>query len=304
MNEGTQEPFALTLPETAAGVPLFITSPHSGSDYPADFLAASLLDAHDIRQSEDMYVDALYADAPKLGIALLAARFPRAYIDLNRAPYELEQALFVDKLPDHIDTRSMRAAAGLGTVPRLVAENTPIYKAKLPFAEAEARIEHIYRPFHKVLRHQLDDLHARCGYSLLLDAHSMPSQAARLSGMNDTDFVLGNRHGRACHPGVTHMVEAFLRSRGWRVGLNKPYAGGHITEQYGAPQHGRHALQIEINRGIYMDEMSHEKHDGFDRLRQDMGDLLKHLIAALPDMAPDLMAPDFMADPPNRSAAE
>lgn len=299
MYEGAKSPFILSLPKTSAGVPLLVTSPHSGSDYPADFLHASQLDAHEIRQSEDMYVNAIYADAPKLGVALLAARFPRAYIDLNRAPYELEQALFADKLPDHIDTKSMRAAAGLGTVPRLVAENTPIYKAKLPFAEAERRIETIYHPFHAMLDQQLDALYDAHGYSLLVDAHSMPSQATRLSGMGEIDFVLGNRHGRACHNSVTRAVESFLTSRGWRVGLNKPYAGGHITEQYGIPARGRHALQIEINRGIYMDETSHEKHDGFMRLRQDMQELMAHLIAILPDMADDLMA-----DTHTQSAAE
>ena len=174
MYESAHSPFVLSPLQTAAGVPLLVTSPHSGADYPAEFLAASQLDAHDIRQSEDMYVDALYADAPTLGIVLLAARFPRAYIDLNRAPYELEQALFTDKLPDHIDTKSMRAAAGLGTVPRLVAENTPIYKAKLPFAEAERRIKAIYRPFHAMLSQRLDALYDAHGYSLLVDAHSMP----------------------------------------------------------------------------------------------------------------------------------
>lgn len=299
MGYGTHSPFVLSQPQASAGVPLLITSPHSGSDYPSDFLAASLLDAHDIRQSEDMYVDALYADAPALGLPLLAARFPRAYLDLNRAPYELEQALFNDKLPDHIDTKSMRAAAGLGTVPRLVAENTPIYKAKLSFAEAEHRIEAIYHPFHAILSQLLTALHAAHGYSLLIDAHSMPSQATRLSGMGEIDFVLGNRHGRACHRDVTHTVESFLTSRGWHVGLNKPYAGGHITEQYGAPARGHHALQIEINRSIYMDEASHEKNDDFDRLRQDMRELMAHLIAVLPDMADNLMA-----DTPSQSAAE
>lgn len=303
MSDALPNPFKLTLPEAAANVPLLITSPHSGSDYPADFLAASLLDAHDIRQSEDMYVDALYADAPKLGIALLAAQFPRAYIDLNRAPYELEQALFDDKLPDHIDTKSMRAAAGLGTVPRLVAENTPIYKAKLHFAEAEKRIETIYRPFHATLGRHLDALYEAHGYSLLLDAHSMPSQATRLSGIDEIDFILGNRHGRACHNDVTYAVESFLTSRGWRVGLNKPYAGGHITEQYGAPAYGRHALQIEINRGIYMDEASHQKHEGFERLRRDMRELMAHLIAILPDMAANMVG-DMMPDTSRQSAAE
>lgn len=299
MSEGIGQPFYFSQPETAAKVPLMVTSPHSGADYPIDFLAASLLNAHDIRQSEDMYVDALFADAPRLGAPLLAARFPRAYVDLNRAPYELEQKLFTDKLPDHIDTRSLRAAAGLGTVPRLVAENTPIYKSKLSFAEAEARIETIYRPFHDKLRLTLDDLHETHGYSVLIDAHSMPSQATRLSGHGNVDFILGNRHGRACHPALTDLVNSFLVSRGWQVGLNKPYAGGYITEHYGAPARGAHALQIEINRSIYMDEARHEYSDGFERVKRDMGELMAHLNACLPDLAEALRS-----DPIGRSAAE
>lgn len=298
MRDDKQTPYMFSLPETPAVAPLFITSPHSGSDYPAAFLAAAQLDAHQIRQSEDMYVDQLFADAPRFGVPLLAARFPRAYIDLNRAPYELEQALFVDKLPDHIDSRSLRASAGLGTVPRLVAENTPIYKSKLSFAEAETRIDEIYHPFHETLQAQLKALQNRHGYSFLLDAHSMPSQATRLSDRLDVDFILGNRHGRACYGELTDMVATFLRTRGWQVGLNKPYAGGFITEQYGAPALGHHALQIEINRAAYMDEASHEKHDGFDRLKKDMGELIVHLLAALPDMA------ETLTPTANRSAAE
>ena len=299
MNEGTDKSFDMTLPETAAAAPLVVTSPHSGAHYPADFLAASALNAHDIRQSEDMYVDSLFADAPCLGVPLLAARFPRAYLDLNRAPYELEQKLFTDKLPDHIDTRSMRAAAGLGTVPRLVAENTPIYKTKLSYAEAEQRIEEIYKPFHAGLNGLLENLRNDFGYSVLLDAHSMPSQATQLSGRDEVDFVLGNRHGRACHPALTEHVEAFLVARGWRVALNKPYAGGFITEQYGAPARGTHALQIEINRAIYMDEASHQKSDGFNALRQDMAALIGHLTAGLPDLADVLCVTT-----PSHSAAE
>lgn len=299
MSEMIEQPFYFALPETAAHVPLIITSPHSGAEYPDDFLAASLLNAHDIRQSEDMYVDALFGDAPKHGIPLLAARYPRAYVDLNRAPYELEQKLFTDKLPDHIDTRSLRAAAGLGTVPRLVAENTPIYKSKLSFAEADARINNIYHPFHKKLNATLEEQYDKHGYCVLIDAHSMPSQATRLSGHPNVDFILGNRHGRACHAALTDLVNSFLVSRGRQVGLNKPYAGGYITEHYGAPLRGFHALQIEINRGIYMDEAAHEPHDGFQSVKRDMGDLMAYLNACLPDLTEQLRPA-----PMGRSAAE
>lgn len=299
MNEKLNWPFYFSMPEMAATVPLLITSPHSGADYPADFLSASLLNAHNIRQSEDMFVDVLFGDAPRLGVPLLAARYPRAYVDLNRAPYELEQKLFADKLPDHIDTRSLRAAAGLGTVPRLVAENTPIYKSKLSFAEAEARIDEIYHPFHFRLRDTLDELHETHGYCVLIDAHSMPSQATLLSGQTDVDFILGNRYERACDPLLTELVHNFLVSRDWSVGLNKPYAGGYITQHYGAPNRGFHALQIEINRSIYMDEADYEKNACFAKVKQDMADLMSHLTACLPDLADILHA-----EATSRSAAE
>lgn len=283
-----QPPFLLSAApaaKAAASVPLFVTSPHSGCDYPQSFLDASRLDAHQIRQSEDMFVAELFADAPALGIGLLAARFPRAFVDLNRAPFELEPALFDGPLPDHIDKQSLRAAAGLGTVPRLVAENVPIYKAKLRFEEAENRIETVYRPFHAELSRQLDALHDAHGWTLLIDAHSMPSQAVKTTSHNRIDFVVGTRHGRAADPQIVDLVCNFLSGLGWRVARDKPYAGGFITEQYGVPLHGRHALQIEINRALYMDEASYEKHDGFDRIKADMKKLLSVLQARLPQLA-------------------
>ncbi|MBT7642763.1 MAG: N-formylglutamate amidohydrolase [Rhodobiaceae bacterium] len=273
--------------------PILITSPHSGCDYPPAFLAASRLDAHAIRQSEDMFVAELFADAPAAGIALLAARYPRAYVDLNRAPDELEPMLFADKLPDYIPKPSLRANSGLGTVPRLVAENTPIYDHKLSFAEAQQRIESVYQPFHEKLGQTLRETHQAHGMAILLDAHSMPSQATKKSGQSESqiDFVLGNRHGRACDERLSDWVGAFLTARGWRVGYNKPYAGGFITEQYGAPARGLHALQIEINRAIYMDEDSQQKHRGFDVLRADIATLLHALTQALPQISAAISGP-------------
>ena len=288
-------------PETPAQ-PLLITSPHSGSHYPQDFLTASRLDAHAIRQSEDMFVADLFAGVETLGASLLAARLPRAYLDLNRAPFELEQELFEDDLPSQFNSKSLRARAGLGIVPRLVAENTPIYSGKLAFAEAEHRIEKFYTPFHTTLAGTLDALHRQFGAAILIDAHSMPSQAAR---QNDgrpkqphIDIVLGTRHGRACHATLTDIVENFLKARGLSVARNRPYAGGYITEHYGRPDAGRHAIQIEINRAIYMDERSYQRHDGFDRLSETMHKLVAHL-AAMPDLAAQLASPSQ-----EKSAAE
>lgn len=292
------QPFILRASENAARVPVIVSSPHSGCDYPSAFLAASRLDPHAIRQSEDMFVAELFSGAPNADMALLSARFPRAYVDLNRAPDELEQALFNDKLPDRFANQSMRATAGLGTVPRVVAENTPIYNHKLSYADAAERIETIYRPYHNCLSQLLNARYAQHGFVILLDAHSMPSQATKLAPRHDVDFVLGNRHGRACAPWLNQFIGDFLTARGWRVELNKPYAGGYITEQYGAPLRHRHALQIEINRAAYMNEESYEKHDGFYRLQRDMTAMLHALAEACIDVA------DLLGGSGGRSAAE
>lgn len=282
MSEGEKLPFKFLSPQSEA-VPLLFNSPHSGNFYPQSFIDASRLDAHALRQSEDMFVDALLAEAPRAGAGVLTARFPRAYVDLNRAPYELEQALFADALPPHIDRHSARAAAGLGTVPRLVAENTPIYDKKLSFAEAEQRIETIYHPYHRRLADEMTRLHMNHGYAVLVDTHSMPSQATRMTaGNRQIDFVIGDRHGRSCAPQLSDWLTGFLSARGYAVARNKPYAGGFITSRYGKPGEAHHAVQIEINRGLYMDETSYKKHDGFVRLQHDFADLVEALVDLMP----------------------
>ena len=289
-------------PETTAQ-PLLITSPHSGSHYPEDFLIASRLDAHAIRQSEDMFVADLFAGVETLGASLLAARLPRAYLDLNRAPFELEQELFEDDLPSQFNSKSLRARAGLGIVPRLVAENTPIYSGKLAFAEAEHRIEKFYTPFHAALASKLKELRRQFGAAILIDAHSMPSQAARANDgrpkQPHIDIVLGTRHGRSCHAILTELVENFLKARGLSVVRNQPYAGGYITEHYGRPDASTHAIQIEINRAIYMNERSYQRHAGFGQLSETMTKLVAHL-AATPDLATQLASDR----PQKKSAAE
>ena len=277
-------------PQSGMEASLLLTSPHSGAHYPKSFIDASRLDAHAIRQSEDLFVDALLAKAPAHGIGVLSANYPRAYVDLNRAPYELEQALFKDALPAHIDRYSARAAAGLGTVPRLVAEKTPIYDGKLSFAEAERRIQNVYPPFHRKLEDTLHTLLHSFGYAVLLDTHSMPSQATRLSSKGRRiDFVLGDRYGRSCDARLSDWLERDLTARGWQVARNKPYAGGFITDRYGRPADGMHAVQIEINRAIYMDEKNYTKHAGFTRLQNDLTGLVAALATALPTLLSDTL---------------
>jgi N-formylglutamate amidohydrolase len=256
---------------------LVFASPHSGRLYPDDMMAAAALDAHAIRRSEDALVDDLIAAAPELGAAVIAARFARAYIDVNREPFELDPAMFADELPDFARARTARVAAGLGAIARVVSEGQEIYARKLTFAEARGRIEQAHRPYHAALERLIGEAHAAHGYAILIDWHSMPSAAARAGRDRACDVVLGDRFGAACAGLLTQTVERELEGLGYRVARNSPYAGGYTTEHYGRPARRTHALQIEINRGLYLDEATLEPTAGFARLKAD----LERLTAAL-----------------------
>ncbi|MBO6781871.1 MAG: N-formylglutamate amidohydrolase [Alphaproteobacteria bacterium] len=255
-------------------VPLVFSSPHSGRDYPADFLAASKLDAHAIRRSEDSFVDELFAHAPQLGAPLLKALFPRAFVDPNREPYELDPSMFDGPLPGFVNRRSPRVAAGLGTIARVVANGAEIYSCKLDFDEAQARIERFYKPYHDALDELISDTRTRFGTCILIDCHSMPSIGGPMENdagrRRQVDFILGDAHGRACARPLTLLVEETLRQMGYSVVRNTPYSGGFITRNYGRPERGVHALQIEINRALYMDEATFERTDGLARIADDM----------------------------------
>lgn len=266
-------------------VPLVLASPHSGMDYSADFLAASRLDALTLRRSEDSYVDEIFGGAPELGAPLLRARFPRAYIDANREPFELDPAMFVDLLPNFVNSRSPRVRVGLGTIARVVASGEEIYSRKLRFSEATERIELLYRPYHRALKQLLDTTQEQYGFSILLDCHSMPSAGDHDRRVRParTDVVLGDCHGTACHPMVTETAQRILDAKGYSVALNAPYAGGFTTAHYGRPAAGIHCLQIEINRALYMDEGSFERKPYLTRLSSDMHDLAVALSAIAPE---------------------
>jgi N-formylglutamate amidohydrolase len=266
----------LHLPD-ARNLPLVLASPHSGSEYPADFLAASRLDPLALRQSEDSFVDELFAGAPRLGAPLLSARFPRAYLDVNREPYELDPAMFTDALPSFVNATSPRVRTGLGTVARIVGSGAEIYAGKLRFAEASRRIECCYHPYHHALRQLVAETESTFGGCLLIDCHSMPSAGGSLCGQEGADFVLGDCHGLSCARRILDVAIGFLVERGFTVAINAPYAGGFTTEFYGRPDTRRHALQIEINRALYMDESSRCRRPGFARLVKDMADLVERL---------------------------
>ena len=268
-------------------VPFVFNSPHSGRYYPADFLAATSLDKHEIRRSEDLLVDQLFAPVVRLGAPLMSAVYPRAYLDVNREPYELDPKMFDGRLPTYANVRSLRVAGGLGTIPRVVSDAANIYRGPLPIEEGLQRIERIYRPYHDTLRRLLAQTHVAFGLAILIDCHSMPSNIRGGSSRVRPDFVLGDRFGASCMPELTDQATAALQRLGYSVCRNKPYAGGFITEHYGRPSRGLHALQIEVNRSLYMDEFRLEPNRGFVRLSADLGALAQSLLAFAEEMAED-----------------
>jgi N-formylglutamate amidohydrolase len=280
-------PFTVTEP-AGQTVPFIFNAPHAGAVYPASFLALSRLDAIALRRSEDAFVDELFASVVDLGAPLMAARFPRAYLDLNREPYELDSRMFDGRLPPFANTRSMRVAGGLGTIPRIVADGQEIYRTRLPIDDALQRIEWLYKPYHRTLRQLIRRTAQTFGETILIDCHSMPSSSVSREDGSRADIVLGDRYGTSCSGFLIDLTEAALRGRGYTVVRNKPYAGGFITEHYGEPALGRHALQVEINRALYMDERSMQKKPSFTSLAEDlnrafaqvMDDLTPHQVAS------------------------
>jgi len=275
------EPFELRLPAGQPG-PIVFASPHSGRLYPPDMMAASLLGPGAIRLSEDAFVDELIAPASRHGIPVLSLSCARAYIDVNREPYELDPAMFEDELPEFAQGRTARVAAGLGAIARVVGEGREIYARKLTFAEARRRIETVHAPYHRTLSILVEQAKARCGAAVLIDWHSMPSAAARgasMRGRRPPDMVLGDRFGAACAPGITALVHRELERMGYTVSRNAPYAGGYTTEVYGRPKEGVHALQVEINRALYLNEQAVSPHGGFNRLAADLERLFAKLAA-------------------------
>jgi N-formylglutamate amidohydrolase len=257
--------------------PVAFNSPHSGSTYPRDFLSLSQLDIGTLRRSEDSFVDALVAGVVKRGYPLMRAHFPRCYVDVNREPYELDPRMFEGRLPSFANTRSMRVAGGLGTVARVVGDAQEIYDQRIPVDDALARIETLYKPYHRALRRLFTKLHRDFGAAVLIDCHSMPSSAGHKDDRPRPEFVLGDRYGTSCVGAVSETVEQTLRGMGYTVSRNKPYAGGFITEHYGNPAAGLHAIQLEINRGLYMDERRYERIAAFSRLATDLETLADRL---------------------------
>ena len=274
------KPLFEVLAPAEQSIPLVFNSPHSGQCYPPEFLAASRLDERAIRRSEDSYVDELFLPVVAVGAPLLRANFPRAWLDVNREPYELDPKMFAGSLPTYANVRSIRVAGGLGTIARIVSESEEIYARPLHVEEGLARIDRVYKPYHRALRDLMNETLAAFGVAVLIDCHSMPSTVRGASSRLRPDIVLGDRYGTSCASELTDFTARCLGRLGYTVSRNKPYAGGFITEHYGQPGRGLHSLQIEVNRCLYMDEQSLHKTGGYERVRADIARLAADLAEA------------------------
>jgi N-formylglutamate deformylase len=273
-------PFEILEPAEGTSAVVF-NSPHSGRVYPPNFLAVSRLDQTTLRRSEDFFVDELIAGVVRRGHPVMRAHFPRCYVDVNREPYELDPRMFEGRLPSFANTRSMRVAGGLGTVARVVGDAQEIYDRRLPVDDALSRIETLYKPYHRALRRLFTRIHRDFGTAVLVDCHSMPSTAGAKDERPRADVVLGDRYGTSCAGVISDVVDTTLRSLGYTVSRNKPYAGGFITEHYGNPAAGLHAIQVELNRSLYMDEKRYVRSATFERVAEDI-DILADRLAAIP----------------------
>ncbi len=274
----TKSAYNLHLPEDRNTSVVF-ASPHSGRDYPEAFLRQALLDERQIRSSEDAYVDQLFHAVPSAGAPLICARAPRAYVDLNRAPEELDPALI-----EGIRRKShnARVASGLGVIPRVVANGRPILRGKISLTEAHQRISNYWRPYHDRLQTLLDESQNTFGEAILIDCHSMPHEALENVGPPGSarpDVVLGDRFGAAAASEIVDQIEAAFSKSGLRVARNMPFAGAYIAQHYGRPSRRQHAVQIEIDRSLYMDEKTLEPNEHFEAFRAVLTGVIADLVA-------------------------
>ena len=272
----THPAYRIDLPERRLTSVVFAT-PHSGADYSSEFLSRAELDATEIRSSEDAFVDKLFASAPLCGAAILMARVPRAYVDLNRAPEELDPALIegVGK-----GSNNPRVASGLGVIPRVVANGRAIYRGKMSIDEAHGRIEGYWRPYHDALQTLLDENHRSFGEAILVDCHSMPREALTQLGARPAgrpEIVIGDRFGSTAARHLVDEIESIFSEAGLRVARNIPFAGAHILQAYGRPSRGQHAIQIEIDRSIYMDEEAIAPSADFDAFQALMDGVVERI---------------------------
>lgn len=269
-----------TIIKPSAPLPLVFDSPHSGTRYPADFRYACAFP--DLEKAEDKYVDDLFSVAPKTGATFLCAHFPRSYIDVNRAEDDIDPGLLSRDWPFGGIRPTSRSDAGIGLIRRLVKPGTPVYARALEPEEILRRIEGYYRPYHAALKTTLDNLHYDFGQVWHINCHSMPAssaypkQALGLAGQRPVtaDFVLGDRDGTTCDYAFIDLVRNYLKSRGYKVAINDPFKGVELVGRYAAPARGRHSLQIEINKSLYMDEETGRKNTDYQTMKSDIDGLI------------------------------
>jgi hypothetical protein len=272
------EPIMLHGPAQAE-VPLVLDSPHSGTRFPPDFNAA--VSDFDLRDGEDCFIDQLYLPATVFGVPLLAAQFPRTYLDPNRHAGDIDLDLVDGDWP-HPHVPSGKHRIGKALIWRTLDDGRPIYDRRLSVAEIVGRIERCHRPYHGALVRLLDDAHARFGRVFHINCHSMPDVGGKMgeggAGRPRADFVLGDRDGSTCAPAFTACVAEVLRDLGYRVAINDPYKGVELVRAYSDPARGRHSLQVEINKLLYMDEATRTPHAGYERLQGDLMRLARTVI--------------------------
>lgn len=280
-DQAGEDAFTVVMP--MAPGPFVFASPHSGDRYPADMRALPALAPTSLRSAEDALVDRLIAPGADGGAALLLGRVGRAYVDLNRDPDDLDPTLI-----EGVDgpAASPRTSAGYGVIPRLTGDGRPLYDRRLTLTEARDRVARTHRPYHAALEQLMRAARDRHGEAVLVDWHSMPARATRSAGgARGPDVVLGDRHGSSCTAELTRRLRRSFEALGWRVALNQPYSGGWTTQAWGRPDEGFHAVQIELNRALYLDETTLEPGPGWSRCASGVARVIGDLLADPPALS-------------------
>ncbi len=270
---------------SAGSTPLVLDSPHSGTDYPQDF--GHVCDLATLRRAEDTHVEKLYSFAPALGVAWVEAHFPRSYLDANRNVTEIDATMLSGAWPDELGEQNAAVQSklrlGKGLIWRMTDDGFPLYNRPLSVAEVQARIANCWQPYHAVVGSAIDAAHARHGYSIHINCHSMPaissSHATDFPGLVHADFVIGNRDNTTSSKELVLFIQEQLAQHGYSVEINHPYKGVELVRRYGKPEQHRHSVQLEINRKLYMDENTLAMHVGFEALQGYLQSLVQQLLA-------------------------